>query len=259
MNIKDFQSQMSSQGLARNNRWVCTVYPPSGLTATGRSLSNVFSKGGTRVNVNLPGFDALDSAVGALNDLKVDLGPVQVENNLSLPTLGYALTNMGGKMKALNLFTSSCSLPARDIQNSEFREYGETRNLGVLHTHSDLTIEYYCSEDLREKQFFEQWQDLIFNPQTKQHSYYKDYISHLEITKYNASWKEKKIVYKFNECYPSNIGALELSSESGDILKLQITFKYRNYEISGPSKFDGIRDKAKSAIESAASKIAIFK
>lgn len=259
MNIKQFVSQVSQQGLARQNRWVCTVYPPSGLTSTGRSLSNVLSKGGSRVNVNLPGLDAADAAVGVLNDLKVDLGPVQVENNLSIPTLGYVLTNMGGKMQALNLFTHACSIPQRDITTQEWSDYGERRKIGIIQTHGDLSIEYFCSEDLRERQFFEQWQDLIFNPVTKQHSYYKDYISRIEIAKYDASWKKKTVVYRFNEAYPSTVGALEMNSDAGDVLKLQVTFKYYNYEISGPGLLDKFKDKVQDKITDVSKKIAIFK
>ena len=258
MKLSEFYTQVAKQGLAKNNRWICTVYPPSGLTATGRSLSNVFSKGGTRVNVNLPGFDLADTASNALTNLGVDIGSVQIQNNISIPTLGYVLTNMGDKMNALNMFTHDCQLPGREIQTAEFAEYGEKRNLGVIHTHGDLTINYHCSEDLREKLFFEQWQDLIFNPSTKQHSYYKDYISSIDITKYDSAWHKKIAVYRFNEVFPSNMTALELSSEAGEYLRISITFKYRNYEIVGPSKFEKAKDKAYDAIDKVTKPFGIF-
>lgn len=239
MNIKDFHSQVNKQGLARANRWVVRVYPPTGLTATGRALSNALSQGGNRINVNLPGLDAIDAVTERIGNIGVDLGPVQIENNLAIPTLGYALTGMGEKLKAINLFTSSCTLPSRDISNEEWVEWGESRQLGVKHTHTDVSINYYCSEDLRERKFFEQWQDVVFNPATKQFGYYKDYISYIEIIKYDASWSKPTAVYRLNEAYPSNISALEMNhSENPSPLELTITFKYRNYEIIGPNRFD---------------------
>lgn len=233
MNIREFQNQVSKQGLARSNRWIVRVYPPSGLTSTGRALSNLLSQGGNRVNVNLPGLDAADAAVDALNNLNIDLGPVNVSKNFGIPTLGYALTNMGGKLEALNLFAATATVPGRDINNVSFKEYGEERQLGLIHTHSDVQIQYYCSEDLREKLFFEQWQDLIFNPNNKQHGYYKDYISKVDIIKYNTDWSKQEVVYTLNEAYPSNVGELSLDQGDGSILQLAITFKFRNYSITG--------------------------
>ena len=34
MNIGDMKARLSSQGIARNNRWIATVFPPRGLTTT---------------------------------------------------------------------------------------------------------------------------------------------------------------------------------------------------------------------------------
>ena len=259
MNIKEFQGQVSKQGLAKNNRWVCTIFPPSGLTATGRALSNVLSRGGNKINVNLPGLDSLDQGVALLNNLKIDAGPIQVGSNFSIPTLGYALTGMGGKIAALNLFTSSCSIPSRDMNTQQWAEWGEMRNLGGTHTHSDVTIEYYCSEDLRERQFFEQWQDLIFNPSSKQYGYYKDYVSRIVIAKYDTSWSKKTAEYTLFEAFPSSVSAIEMTSDAaGDVMKLQVSFKYRNYEITGPGLFDKATGKIQDKINSVAQKIAIF-
>lgn len=229
MNLEQFKNQVSSQGLARTNRWVCRVYPPTGLTSTGNALSNILSQGGNRVNVNLPGLDSIDAGVAALNNLNVDLGPVNVGSNFGIPTLGYALTNMGGKLEALNLFCQSCAIPARDMTNSEWSEYGEIRSLGVMHTHGDVTISYYCSEDLRERQLFEQWQDVIWNPRTYQHGYYNSYTSRIEIVKYDNSWRNETAVYRLQEAYPTNIGELALSHQEG-LSELNITFKYRKFE-----------------------------
>ena len=229
MNLQQFKGQVSSQGLARTNRWVCRIFPPPGVTSTGNALSNLLSTGGNRVNVNLPGLDSIDAGVAALNNLNVDLGPVNVGSNFGIPTLGYALTNMGGKMEALNLFCQQCSIPARDMSNLDWEEYGEKRSLGIKHTHGDFTISYYCSEDLRERRFFETWQDAIWNPNTFSHGYYKSYTSRIEISKYNQGWTSETAAYRMHECYPTNIGASELNHNEG-LMELQITFKYRKYE-----------------------------
>jgi len=259
MNIREFQGQVAKQGLAKNNRWVCSIFPPSGLTASGRALSNVLTRGGNRINVNLPGLDTLDQGVALLNNLRVDTGSIQVGNNFAIPTLGYALTGMAGKISALNLFTASCSIPTRDMNTQQWTEYGEARNLGGTHTHSDLTIEYYCSEDLRERLFFEQWQDIVFNPISKQYGYYRDYTSRIVVTKYDSSWQNRTAEYTMFEAFPSSVSAIEMTSDAaGDVVKLQVAFKYRNYEITGPGLFDKATGNIRERINSASQRIAIF-
>jgi len=229
MNIGEFKANVSSQGLARNNRWQSIIYPPKGLTSTGNILSNLLSKGPLKTNINLPGLDSLDNAVNGINNI-LDVGNTFLGTNLEVPTLGGLLTNQRGKTEALSLFCESCQIPGRDILSTEYRDYGEARQYGIRHQHGDLTVVYYSSEDLRERRFFENWQDLIFNPSSKRHSYYQDYTSRIEIIKYNQSWSKEVAEYRFNEVYPTNVGVQELVSTEGDLLRLTITFKYHNYE-----------------------------
>ena len=229
MNLGQFQATINKQGISRNNRWTCTVFPPRGLTSTGNALSNLLSKGGLKVNVNLPGLDSLDDAVNGINQV-LDVGNTILGTNLELPTLGGLLTNQRGKTEALMMFCETAQIPGRDIFSTEFRVYGESRQIGIRHQHGDLTVSYYTSDDLRERRFFENWQDLIFNPSNKQHSYYEMYIGSMEISKYNQGWTEETARYKFNEVYPTNVGVQELQSDQGDLLRLNMTFKYYNYE-----------------------------
>jgi len=56
------------------------------------------------------------------------------------------------------------------------------------------------------------------------------YIGSMEISKYNQGWTEETARYKFNEVYPTNVGVQELQSDQGDLLRLNMTFKYYNYE-----------------------------
>lgn len=229
MNIGEMKSKLTTQGIARDNRWLCRIYPPPGLSNTNRTISNLISRGPLRVNVNLPGLDNLDAAAGQINDV-LDVANGVIGSNLQLPTIGAVLTNLNGTLNSLNLFCHQAQLPGRDIFSTEYRDYGEPRQIGIRHQHGDLTLVYYSSEDLRERSFFENWQDLIFNPKFKQHAYYKEYAGRMEISKYDQSWSKETAEYRFNEVYPTNVGVQELQSAEGDLLRLTMTFKYYNYE-----------------------------
>ena len=232
--IDQFKTQISTQGLARNSRWLCRVYPPKGLAKSSNIFN--FDVGGGELSVNLPGIDLIDNAVENFNNLGVNiglggLGSARISNNLNIPTLGYTLTNTLSTLDAINLYCVNAAIPERDIKNIEWREYGESRQLGFLHTHAKgLSVSYYCSEDLRERLFMEKWQDVMFNPANKQRSYYEDYIGNVEIVKYDAGWNNQTAMYRFAEAYPSNIAAQNLTYDGTSVLRLDINFKFRNYE-----------------------------
>ena len=82
---------------------------------------------------------------------------------------------------------------------------------------------------MREKKFFEDWQDIVYSRDGVSTGYYDDYISRIEVIKLNASMTEKTAHYQFNEAYCTNVAEIGLNNES-DILKLGISFKFRNYE-----------------------------
>ena len=227
--IEKFKSQVSAQGLARDNRWAVTVYAPKGLSATNKAISNEISKDGKKFDINIPIFDEIDEIIEKVGGTTIELPFVSASANKSIPTPGYLLTNMGEKLEALTFYAETCSIPGRDMSNLEFKEYGETRSLGLVHTHNGIEISYFCSEDLRERYFFEQWQEVIFDSRTKRHSYYDDYIARIEITKFDKDFNEKA-VYRLSECYPTNVGGLELQSGPGEVLRQNVTFNFRNYE-----------------------------
>lgn len=230
MNLDEFKTQVARQGLARTNRWITRVYPPRGLSSTNRAISDILSRGRNRLDVNIPGLDLIDTFTDAINNASIDVGGINVSHNFNLPTLGYALSNMGTRAQAINLFCSNCILPEVNTQNFNWTEFGEERKLGYTNTYGDATFSYYCSEDLRERKFFEDWNSLVYNHRNKRYGYYNDYVSTIEFIQYTAGWEKQIAVYKFNEAYPSTIGSMEFNYESGNILKLDVAFKYKNYE-----------------------------
>lgn len=225
MNLTKFKSTVEKQGLARNTRWEMRIYPPKGL---GKSFD---LGGGFSLNANLPGIDMIDNGIEQINNLSFDLPGLSFQNNLELPTLGYMMQNQGGKLDKLTLYCNMVNLPERDIQNFEWREFGESRQMGVGHNNSrGISVSYYCSEDMRERKFFEEWQNLIFNPSNKRKAFYDDYIGRMEIVKYSADWKTQEAVYRVHEVYPSNIAAQTMVYEGTSVLRLDIQFKMYNYE-----------------------------
>jgi len=180
-------------------------------------------------NINLPILDALDETVGALNDIDINLGGVNVNFNPNIPTLGFSLSGENEGLRKINMFTSEVTIPSRDVAEVIRKTEGEQRAMGFKHIQNNLEVQYYCSESLAERKFFEDWQDIVYSRDGVSTGYYDDYISRIEVFKMNASMNKKVAHYQFNEAYCSNVAELGLNNDM-DILKLGISFKFRNYE-----------------------------
>ena len=225
MNINQFKNLVSDQGLSKNNRWEVRVYPPRALNSAANSLSLDVGN----ATINLPGLDLSNIPLLEINSANANVPNVNA--TFDLPTLGFTAVNNGTLIERINLYCAQAQIPEREIRNFGWREYGESRQLGIVQEHGKgVSLTYYCSENMKERFFFEQWQDLIFNPVTKRRSYYEDYISRIEIIKYNSSWSKQEAIYRLNEAYVTNIAAQTLVQEQGSVMRLDLNFKYRNYE-----------------------------
>ena len=66
--------------------------------------------------------------------------------------------------KEMMFRADSAELPGRTMSTSEYRgTTGPIRKIAYASTYRDTTIGFLCSADLREKKYFEEWQDIIMN------------------------------------------------------------------------------------------------
>lgn len=225
--IDDFRAAVSQNGLSRNNRFVLRVFPPRGLTSLGFGLNTIFGR--VAGNVNIPGLSSVNDI--SIPGINIPVGDLNIGANLNLPPLGYFIQNIGGRLTQMELFCVTASIPSRDVQSVNDDYHGATRKIGWKHLYADFTTEYYCSEDLKERDFFEGWQNIIFNRDTGSVGYYEDYASTVELLKYDYGFNRIQARYKFLEAYPTNVGEQAFSYDGTDeITRLTITWAFRQYE-----------------------------
>ena len=142
-----------------------------------------------------------------------------------IPPLAIAIT---GGDDALERYAHTVALPGRSIEGIEREEFGENRTIATKHTHEDVSIQFYLSEDLREKRDIEKWQDLVYNPVQAKYGYYDNYIGQVEIEILNHNHK-RKAMYTLQEAYPTSIGSIDLEFGDSTVKSLSVTFKFRKY------------------------------
>ena len=141
-------------------------------------------------------------------------------------------------LQKLALYCSGVSIAGRTMTSDLVKEYGLARQITYGHTYVELTTSFMCSEDLREKTFFDDWMNLIMPTPGKpvgdggayDIEYYDRYIGQIDVTLADDTLANKYSIRYF-EAYPKTVSPLELDySTANTPLKLQITWNYTYWE-----------------------------
>ena len=132
----------------------------------------------------------------------------------------------------VSMRVESIEMPGRAVNTSlDANRYGIAPQIvdgitfgGII----NLTVQ--TSRDLRERVFFQSWQELSWNTATWNVGYYEDYIGTIEIYLLDIN-NIRQYGVKINECYPKEVTAVSLSyTQATDIIKTSITMQYKYWE-----------------------------
>ena len=134
----------------------------------------------------------------------------------------------------LNLYCESASIAGRSLLSTVDRQYG--RNREVVYnapTYPPITLSFYCSEKLREKQLFDRWNELIVDS-TKGYdvAYYKDYVRTMKVKTLDRTGDVSHTMI-YHECYPKTISAVELNHNTTNAtarLTVEMQYSYWKHE-----------------------------
>jgi hypothetical protein len=91
-----------------------------------------------------------------------------------------------------------------------------------------LTVQ--TSSNLKERIFFQSWQELAWDRSTWNVGYYKDYIGTIDIYILDIN-NNRRYGVKLFECFPKEVGAVTLSyNQATDIIKTSVTMQYKYWE-----------------------------
>ena len=191
------------EGVARANRFLIRLYPPRPEDAI-----QVYTQGGGHQGLDSP--NALES-----NEIK---------NNVAL-------------------MCTSVKLPSRDIVSTNFSAYGPGRKMPYAYRYSSvMECEFMADKFLRQRAFFENWQNKMFNSHTHNLNYYQSYIGTMDIYQLgqyreaiNENYNDNyRIAYgiRLHEVYPETIGEVMYQSLTDDMIPMPIPirFAFRTWE-----------------------------
>lgn len=143
----------------------------------------------------------------------------------------YVLNSMNTEFERdIAINCEMVSLPGFNVMTADKRYYGPTNKMPYGESGGDLSMSFYCSEDHRERRYFEKWLHVIRNPATFDIGYASEYYSTIDVVNLNNSDKASLRV-KYLDCYPIAISPIDLGySNTSTIEKLLVTFTYSRYQ-----------------------------
>lgn len=124
-------------------------------------------------------------------------------------------------------------LPGRSYATKEV-EYGGSLIRKIPHSviYHELPLEFYSSEDLAEKRFFDEWQESIADQDTQRLSYYETYASSLlQVTPLTGSNALGQYRYDFYECWPLDVSPIEMAYDlDNQVAVFQVSMAYYKWK-----------------------------
>lgn len=175
-----------------------------------------------------------------------------------LPRLSYS-----GQVSNLIYACDSAEFPGRGFQVTEVRYYGPKQLMPTNTTYGDgINLSFICRSKTIERQFFDDWMDII-NPSNSYHfKYPNEYYTDIDIFQYaefgslqNAlisTDKESKLpskanprnryqsepiyAWKIKKAWPIMINPQQVTWADSDVLRLQVSFAFKNWSRQGDTE-----------------------
>ena len=208
-----FRSAMAgAEGYARSTRFAIRTFPPTGLA-------------------------------DILNNRGSDLNPTGSQPD---GTFMQSLTQTYGRQ--VDIHCDSIEMPGHDLQTQQV-QFGSAPVIDMVTSHGFegmITATFYADKYLRERTFFEKWQQMAVNIHTHKANYYNTYIGRMQIFQLSSLDQQVEKGHpasdfptygiEATEVYPATISAVPYNYSGNNIVKVNVGFNYKLwYNLVGDS------------------------
>lgn len=147
--------------------------------------------------------------------------------DIALPPCLQGYSPVVSNLKKILLFCERTEIPGVNLDTIPVRTYGETREAVSAKVYDPLQMSFYVDNDFLVKQMFDTWIDSIYSPTTRHINYSNIFTAEkIEIFVQDSEDKDRYCV-TLHEAFPKTIAPIQLSYDSKDIMRMQVTFSYK--------------------------------
>ena len=188
---------------------------------------------GTDIRFGIPRDRSLDNVQ---NDPRLKRVQGTFQEEVQRSTLPGQLQAETELQRGLRAFCFAAELPGRNVDTAPLKTYGPKREVVYGHSYSqEITLSFYADKFLRQRSFFELWQNSAMDLATNNVHFYDEYTGAIRIYALGAFSGDAfrdRIAYGVHmyECYPKTITAVPLNyGTQNEIMQINISFYYRNW------------------------------
>ena len=138
----------------------------------------------------------------------------------------------------LSMLCDTVSLPTKSLATYEKQIYGPVKAMPYRMTFTEASMSFIMTDSMREKKYFDEWQNKIVDQKTGNIGFFDDYICDITIQKFsrNAVDFTDTPTYEVTlfEAWPSIVSEVQLSHSGGtEAMKLPVTFQFKKWESRG--------------------------
>jgi hypothetical protein len=202
----------AAEGYARSTRFAIRTFPPTGLADIIKSKESDLKPTGNQPDG--PFMSSLTATYGRQVDIHCD----------------------------------SIEMPGHDLQTQQV-QFGSAPVIDMVTSHGFegmITATFYADKYLRERTFFEKWQQMAVNIHTHKANYYNTYIGRMQIFQLSSLDQQVEKGHpasdfptygiEATEVYPATISAVPYNYSGNNIVKVNVGFNYKLwYNLVGDS------------------------
>lgn len=167
--------------------------------------------------------------------------------------IGEMLTaiNSNGITRDLQYLTEMAEMPGRALMNIDMRYYGPSFKLPFQSSYEDINLGFICRAKGMEREFFDDWLQIINPSNTWDFNYRDDYRCNLEVFHFTdtpgqigyasgsengkGDGGENNAIYKatIHNAYPINVNQQPLLWQDDQFMKLVVSFTYTHWSRDG--------------------------
>lgn len=154
--------------------------------------------------------------------------------------VGSILSGSTSTIRSLSLLCNSAIIPGLNMVTTETSL--DYRAKVKQKVYDDISLSFFCTEDMAELHFFQEWMESMVNPVTNRVGFYDSYVRNITINKLNLSSSSGEetsgvdidnyltLETVLHDAYPKRIDPIAMDYSSKDsIMTMNVSFGYRNY------------------------------
>ena len=155
----------------------------------------------------------------------MDGGPAK-SNRFFVQITGGPVTLNDGIRRDLSFLCEAAELPGRGFMSTDVRYYGPNFKAPYQTVYEDLNLTFICRDEFFEREFFDNWLNII-NPISTFNFEYKDnYASQIRLHQFSDLANQSKYSFTFDKAYPILVSPQPATWADDNFHRLTVSFTY---------------------------------